>query len=1145
MANDTGNDNRERRNNSAKASDVRPARKKGQPHWRLFTMLATLAVIVWLLPIIVVKTPLFGWILKKSTADLNGSVTIKSVSLGWLSPIEVQGIEMKDANGKTVLSVDSVTGDRRLAAIACNYSNLGKFTLLGTKLSVAMRDNGTNIEDVLAQYLAPQKETTEKPVAKSSLAIGVVVEAIDASASITDVQTGLVWQLQKLSLKFGMDAKADGPMIFDVATDLHDSHGTGKLSAGIKMTSTASEAKVSIAQFPLPMLRALIARIVPGTTLTGRLSSEIGVRWGNKSGKNEIAASLSTENFSLSSPTINKDELRLARLQAICQASWQGDRLDIEKSAIECDIGNALLTGSVPLGSKDGFSPKAIMHQRQEFSGTVDLARLAQMLPATLHIRQQTRIESGQVQWVWNSRPEQQKTTWHGQIEAANLTATDATGRRSTWNKPIVAVIDAHDVAGGEPIVDRLLCQSDFLTVDGAGTTDNLTAKLTFSLNKLAEQLGQFVNISTLQLAGEGAGNLTWKRTPQQQFDAGAEIQLRGFQLQMANSEPQAKNPPLWREDSLLVYASAKGQTNFDANTRIDAARLNIRAATDQIDVNLMEPVKDLHNGGVWPISVQMQGQLQNWPARLAAWMPTGNCQLAGGYIMKAEAAASKDGADLRQMQFAAAPLLVSTSMLNIKEERVDVTLAGSWNQEQRRLLLPLAKLVCSTAAVEAKNVIVSLPATGTMELAGAISYQGDVGRIRQWFIDPAIKTPWRMAGQLQGTANLQQTAGVVRGTTMAQIANLAMIDSTGQQIKEPMVQLVAQGDYDTKSQILQLSRCELTSSAITAAAAGRINQVGGRENAQLEAKFNYDLERLTALLRPLLGKDVQIAGQGTSSASYQGPFALADASAAATVRWTGAQLYGFPLGPAEVKVTMTKGVAQIEPLDLPVGGGKMHLAPSLRLTSDPMELSLPRGSLAERIQIDPAMCGSMLQYIAPVLAGVTTAKGAFSIDLDDCRIPLGDINKANMTGRFTIHSVEIGPGPMIKELAVFMSRQAPAQLKRESVVPFQVANGRVRHDNLELIFPDITIRSSGWVTMSNQAMDIMVVMPVPPKWQVGNTVLANAVRTQTISVPLRGTLSKPALDQKAVENFTRQFMQKAAGNVIEGELNRLFGPKK
>ena len=89
------------------------------------------------------------------------------------------------------------------------------------------------------------------------------------------------------------------------------------------------------------------------------------------------------------------------------------------------------------------------------------------------------------------------------------------------------------------------------------------------------------------------------------------------------------------------------------------------------------------------------------------------------------------------------------------------------------------------------------------------------------------------------------------------------------------------------------------------------------------------------------------------------------------------------------------------------------------------------KGPLVQRVQISPEMCGSLLQYAAPVLAGATTAQGTFSIDLDDCRIPIGDLNKANVTGRFTIHSMAVGPGRMTHELATFLNRETPAQLRQ------------------------------------------------------------------------------------------------------------------
>ena len=854
MANETTHDNRGQSKNAARTPDAkRAAKKKHTHHWRLLTMLATLGIVIWCLPIIVAQTPLLAWGLKMASTDLNGSVSVKSASLGWLSPIEVQGIEVKDKCGKQVLTVASVTGDRRLGAMLFNYTNLGKFTLAGTKLSVVMRDDGTNVEDLLAKYLAPKNNAP----APSSTKISVAIDIVDATASVSDERAGIGYQIQKLSVKFSM-AASDGSMIADVASDVSDARGTGKLVAGVKMTDAASQAKLSISQFPLAILRPLAARLMPGTTVTGRLSSEVAAAWGGKTpGSNDVKATVNVEGFSLAMPAMQTDVLQLASLQADCHASWQADGIDIEKASIQCDVGNAAISGVVPLGGKEGFSFAATMHQRQQFGGAVDLAKLAQLLPATLSLRQQMQINTGQVQWVWTSTPDSQGTKWHGELEAGNLTATD-NGRPIAWTKPISAVFDAHDAPNAGLTVDQAKCESDFLHVEGAGTADNLSAKLNLSLNQLAVQLGQFVNLGDTKFAGEGEGNLTWKRSPDKQFDAGADFQLHGFQLQTAKSLP-------WREESVVFNASAKGLTDFDASTRIDAAALTIRSGNDQIEAKILEPVKDLHGGGVWRVWARVFGQLQNWPARLAVFLPTmNNYQLTGNYIVEGDGVASNNGGELRQVGFAAEPFVVKSPLLNVNETRIEGTAAGSWNGQQRRLQIPAATISCATAAVAAKDVVLALSAGGATELTGAVNYQGDAGRIRQWFANPKLPATWRLAGQLRGSATLQQNAGVIHGATTAELANLAVVDSTGKQFQEPLVSLAAKGDYDVKSQALQLSECSLTSSAMTAAAAGHVSQAAGQENGQLEGKLNYDLERLTGLLRP--------ASARTSASPAAGP---------------------------------------------------------------------------------------------------------------------------------------------------------------------------------------------------------------------------------------------------------------------------------
>ena len=72
------------------------------------------------------------------------------------------------------------------------------------------------------------------------------------------------------------------------------------------------------------------------------------------------------------------------------------------------------------------------------------------------------------------------------------------------------------------------------------------------------------------------------------------------------------------------------------------------------------------------------------------------------------------------------------------------------------------------------------------MEMAGTVNYQGDAGRMQQWFADPKMPSPWHLAGQLRGSAVLQQSAGVVHGKTTTELDNFAVVDTTGKQFQEP-----------------------------------------------------------------------------------------------------------------------------------------------------------------------------------------------------------------------------------------------------------------------------------------------------------------------------------------------------------------------
>ena len=1115
-----------------------PAKPASRRRWptRLAILLAMLAVLAWLLPAVIAHTPLLGWIINTAAGDLNGSVSVQSASLGWFSPIAVQNVEVRDAEGKAVLTVPSAAGDRSLAAILMNSSNLGRFRLEKPKLSLVLRDDGSNLEDLAAKYLAPQAE----PQPKSSSSIAIALEIVDGSLAVTDQSAGKTWQVEKMAVTLDMPGGSGDAMAVKAAAELPDAQRPGKIAAALSKSPEGGNVTADIEQVSLEMFRALLARFMPGTTLAGRLSSTVRGSWSaDPKAANRIEADVNAEGFALAAPMLKGDVVKLERLRGSCRAAVQSDRVEIESASLDCDVGDVALSSTLQLDGKDNFSLDALSKQRHELKGRIDLARLAQLLPATLHLREEMQIRTGQLQVAISSKPDPQGGVWHAQLDAANLTAVHQ-GREIAWQRPLAAVLDAHQTPQG-PVIDGLKCESDFLKVHAAGAADNLTASASFNLKQLADELGQFVDFGGMAMAGDGWANLNWKRTPDRQFAADAEIQINKLQFDLPKRQP-------WREESLLVFCKAAGRTDLGSDTQIESATLNVKSGDDRIDAQLTQPVADLHNGGTWPVHIQMQGQLQNWPARLGVWLPMKDCQMSGAYTLDVKGSGSTDGVNLQLASFSAVPLLVASPWITMNEPRLDAGIVGSWNQPKRRLQLEAASMACGTVAIQAHNVVAAMPAGGPVEIAGTLKYSGYLDRLRQWFADPHPQTPatWALAGQFNGTAQFTQSAGKIHGETAADLTNITVADASGGRFQEPIVHLIAQGGYDNQTSSVQIEKCELTSSVLAANATGHVAPAGGQQNAEISGQIGYDLDRLAGMLRPYIGSGVRVAGRGSSPAWYRGPFDLAKAQANAGFKWDRANVYGLQIGSGEFKAVMGDGAVQVEPMDLAVSQGRMRLAPRVQMSPGPVELTMPAGPLAQQIQIDPALCDSMFKYVAPVLADVTSAQGAFSIELEGCRIPLSAPSKGDLAGRFIIHSVEIGPGPLIRELAVLMGRETPAKLRKESVVPFRMVQGRVYHKDLELMFPDFTIRTYGSVGF-DQTMAIMTEMPVPPKW-LENNPAADALRNQTIRIPIAGTLSKPELDKNAMEALTKQFLHKAAANLIEGEvgkqLDRLLGPR-
>jgi hypothetical protein len=90
-----------------------------RPRRRRLRLLATATVgglmaIVALLPTLVSRSPVAGWLVSQATSDLQGEVSVGSIHLGWFSAPVLADIEIRDTEQRPLLEIEHVRAERSL-----------------------------------------------------------------------------------------------------------------------------------------------------------------------------------------------------------------------------------------------------------------------------------------------------------------------------------------------------------------------------------------------------------------------------------------------------------------------------------------------------------------------------------------------------------------------------------------------------------------------------------------------------------------------------------------------------------------------------------------------------------------------------------------------------------------------------------------------------------------------------------------------------------------------------------------------------------------------------------------------------------------------------------------------------------------------
>ncbi len=1084
-----------------------------------------------------------------------------------------------------------------------NSRDLGIIQINRPQVYLKVRPDGSNLEDALQKLLADLSKTSQPPIEPQTSAgapIAYAVQLVDGTILAEDTATGRVWHIDGVNVQYDCHGTNGGLGNGSLAGQITVTGlgGSAPMPAGrfaitLKPNGNRHELAMQADGIALALAEPWLHRFAAGSELSGTLSGNGSAAW--TANANAVtsdlttAGTLSIDRLDATAPALHGDRVRLARVELPWRLTSQPTGLAIEDLQLKSDVGQLAVRGRLDPAALSSPQNAAAApfpfsgNNDVELRGAIDVARLAAMLPHALRIRSDTTITSGSIELAGRLQPTASGQSLTGSVRTAQLAATNA-GKPFRWDDPVSANFSLRR-ENGTLALDTLQCDSKFLRVQAAGTFQKFTANASFDLNSLAEQLGQFVDLSRVQFAGTGTAQLAWQQSESDKFSAVASSDLS--QLRVALSDGA-----VWAEPQLTLRAEAAGLLDPISHqpTRVDTAQLQVNGQGDQLDARLTGAVALANAEPVWPVAVRSTGSIARWLTRARPWFAPGTWQIDGASEFAANIRATSNSLDVTETKVVVNNLQATSADWNISEPRVEFAGDAHWNRVTGEIAANSAQLVTSTVSVAAKDVHYASGTNGIAQLAGAAAFRADLARIAAWRAPTNSPTQYQPAGEFTGNIRFAQQTGRIAGEITATGQNLLLASTASRGVPAPTLQTIWQEprltlrgttNYDAASDRLSFEQLQIQSNTLQANASGVIDRLSTAAECNLSGALNYDLAQVSPLLRPYLGEGIQLNGREQARFALAGKLLDANGVALQPVSfpnqsairnpqstihwsrriraqlelpWSGANVYGLPVGPGKLAATLGEGALQIVPLALTVGEGQLNLAPNVRFDPEPAELTMPGGPVITNVRISPEVSEAMLKYVAPVLSGATQSEGLFSMQLDGLRVPLADTKKTDSAGKLTVHSVRVVPGPMTQQwvglaqqIEALAKRRDPTALTnrqqvtllsiRDQQVNFRVVDGRVYHQNMEFQVGDVVLRSQGSVGL-DETIALTLQIPIQDAWIAKEPLLAG-LKGQSLQVPVTGTLKRPQMDQRAVANLSGQLIQNAAGQAVGNELNK------
>lgn len=807
-----------------------PPRRRRRLFW-----LAGLVALGWLLPQLVVLTPLRDEPLRLAFAGIDGRLASRSAAWAWWRGIEYRDIVLFDRANRPVVVVKRAVVDRGFLTLLFDPTHLGTVRLIGGEALVEVRRGGSNLEDALAPYLASMAQAQSLPVSFD-------LEVVEGAVDLVDLERQDTWRITDVvaagTVKPGAEiagwtvsgrVQHAGETVHDLAAVALRPAAAATAPARLDRATIAAGATATLARdggwsvsSPEAIPAAPRSLVIAGTRVPLGISSV----WATRFDTQYLLDGLADLRLDITLPPADDPAEQAAASSrvfgtvsgsqlAVCRSDTLEEVLAIERMEMPLDVstdGRAVairsLKASSPLFKAEASGrislPRATSWEWAEsliaddfaVAADIDLTAAASAIPGGLAVRPDVRVTAGQVQFTAVSKADGHDRVLEVRASSQDLAAEQGE-RQLRWNEPFAAWLRGRRGAvKGEPFrVEEARIASPAVELSAAGTAESSSVQWTVDLDRLVQEAAEVLDLAGTKIAGTARGRIDITATEDR---TASTAKLSAGLSNFAWSTPGRTT---WSDEEISLEADATGSLSEGA-VLVDAAHAIVAAADDRLEMTLtggaiVNPVgffaggaqdaapwlRPAPNADGLSADWSLAGDLGRWQPRLEAVLPglaAGGLRFGG--TVRASAALAARG-DIWQVTRAGAEiekLTANDAGRRISEPRLVASAAGLFNPATGQIEISSAEVLTATMSLRTGGLAVAPAAApgGAIfdmmnRLRGRAQWQADVGRLEKWLVAAPQAARWPVSGRAWGTFDLIDTP-----TGM----NL-LVDATGNQL--------------------------------------------------------------------------------------------------------------------------------------------------------------------------------------------------------------------------------------------------------------------------------------------------------------------------------------------------------------------------